>query len=82
MSQNLTSDNVFGDLNDQNASHLTVSKQAPRSDWSEMGDDRTFRPVLREPTRFSSIRSGASLGPGCGRRRVYGRSYQSSSRRT
>lgn len=42
MSRNLTSDDFPGDLNDQNSSHLSALKQAPRSDWSDMGDAEHF----------------------------------------
>jgi hypothetical protein len=42
MSRTLTNDDFPRDLVDQDFGNLSVVKQAPRSDWSDMGDAEHF----------------------------------------
>ena len=70
MSQPLTDDKFVGDLDDRNSSHFGVAKQAPRSDWSDMGEDEHFVQFYETDLFLMNslggfISTGLRAGDGC-----------------
>jgi signal transduction histidine kinase/ActR/RegA family two-component response regulator len=70
MSQSLTNDKFVGELDNRNTGHLSVAKQAPRSDWSEMGEADHFVQFYETDLFLMNslggfISTGLHAGDGC-----------------
>ena len=70
LSQGLTTDKFILQLNNRNSGQLSVSKQAPRSDWSDMGEAEHFVQFYETDLFLMNslggfISTGLRAGDGC-----------------
>lgn len=70
MSQTLTNDESVPELNNRNSGNFSVSKQAPRSDWSDMGEAEHFVQFYETDLFLMNslggfISTGLRAGDGC-----------------
>jgi len=70
MSQSLTTDKFLRELNNRDSGQLSVAKQAPRSDWTDMGEAEHFVQFYETDLFLMNslggfISTGLHAGDGC-----------------